>query len=260
MDGATGNWNSKYDGIGIVTSTNIWVDHLTLSDGDHPDSEEPTVFGMRIQRHDGLIDITEGSDAITLSFNKLLGHDKSHLIGNNDAGNLGPGDTGRLRVTMYGNHYYNSLQRSPRVRFGQVHVFNNFYQGQSSGEEKIIYYIGMGINSTILSERNAFEINGAESLTTKTKLVIGNYKGYKFKDLGSTINSAVVDLEVAAKTKYDTAKAAEVTAAATAGRAVAEWATHEYTDKVFVPNYFYRQKKAEDVKKWVLKNAGYGQL
>lgn len=259
-DGALGNWNSKYDGIGIVTSSNIWIDHLTLSDGDHPDSDEPIVFGKRVQRHDGLIDITEGSDGITLSFNKFLNHDKTHLIGNNDAGNLGPGDTGKLHVTMYGNHYFNSIQRSPRVRFGEVHVFNNFFEGVSSGSEKITYYFGMGINSTILSERNAFEINGTESMTTKTKLVVGNYNGYRFKDVRSTVNGTEVDLQAIAKTKYDTAKATQVAAAAAAGKPVAEWATHEYTDEVFVPDYFYRQKKTEDVKKWVLQNAGYGNL
>lgn len=130
----------------------------------------------------------------------------------------------------------------------------------SSGDEKITYYIGMGINSTILSERNVFEINGTESLTTKTKLVIGNYSGYKFKDVKSTVNGTEVDLEAVAETKYNTAKAAQVAAAAAAGKAVAEWATHEYTDEVFVPSYFYRQKKTEDVKKWVLENAGYGNL
>lgn len=118
----------------------------------------------------------------------------------------------------------------------------------------------MGINSTILSEHNAFEINGTESLTAKTKLVIGNYKGYKFKDVKSTVNGTEVDLEAVAKAKYDTAKLAEVTAAAAAGGATAEWATHEYTNEVFIPDYFYRLKKSEDVQKWVLKNAGYGNL
>lgn len=161
---------------------------------------------------------------------------------------------------MYGNHYFNSIQRSPRVRFGEVHVFNNFFEGVSSGSEKITYYFGMGINSTILSERNAFEINGTESMTTKTKLVVGNYNGYRFKDVRSTINGTEVDLQAIAKTKYDTAKATQVAAAAAAGKPVAEWATHEYTDDVFVPDYFYRQKKTEDVKKWVLQNAGYGNL
>jgi pectate lyase len=32
-DGSTGNWNSRYDAIGVVTSTNVWFDHLTVSDG-----------------------------------------------------------------------------------------------------------------------------------------------------------------------------------------------------------------------------------
>ena len=98
----------------------------------------------------------------------------------------------------------------------------------------------MGINSQILSEANAFEIAGT---TTPSAYVVGQYKGYAFKDKKSFVNGAYSDIEAQAKTKYDTAKATEVAAAAAAGRAVAEWATHEYTNVVFTPSYFYRQKK-----------------
>ncbi|CAE6364114.1 pectate lyase/Amb allergen [Rhizoctonia solani AG-1 IB] len=259
-DGSTGNWNSRYDAIGVVTSTNLWFDHLTISDGLHPDTEAPTIFGKKVQRHDGAIDITEGADLITMSHCLVYNHDKSHLVGNNDANNLGPGDIGRLRVSFHANAWLNSLQRSPRLRFGKAHVFNNYYKASLlDPEEKLQYFLGMGIESSILSEANAFEIE-AKNRTDAVNAVIGQYKGYRFKDNRSWVNSDFADVEAVAKSKYDTAKAAEIAAASTAGRAVAEWATHNFTNELFKPDYFYRLKKAEDVKKYVLANAGAGKL
>ncbi|KAB5592964.1 Pectate lyase [Ceratobasidium theobromae] len=260
-DGSTGNWNSRYDAIGVVTSTNVWFDHLTISDGLHPDTEAPTIFGKKVQRHDGAIDITEGADLITMSHCLIHNHDKSHLVGNNDANNLGPGDIGRLRVSFYANAWLSSLQRSPRLRFGKAHVFNNYYNASlNDANEKLQYFIGMGIDSSILSEANVFEVTTSSKTTPAANAVIGQYKGYRFKDNRSWVNGTFADLEAVAKTKYDTAKAAEVAAAAAAGRAVAEWATFNYTNEVFKPDYFYRLKKAEDVKKYVLANAGAGKL
>lgn len=260
-DGATGNWNSKFDTFGLVTATNIWIDHCTFSDGAYPDTAEPVVFGKRVMRHDGLIDITEGSDNVTVSFNVFKDHDKTNLVGNNDAGNLGPGDVGKLRVTFYGNHWLNSMQRSPRVRFGNVHVFNNLYQGNDAGEQKVTYFIGMGIDSAILSEHNAFEINYTNH-KAPADLVVGNYKGSNFKEVGSSFNGTVgaFDFEAIAKRKYEVTRAAEVKAAAAAGREIAPWATLEYTNKGFETPYKYKLKKTKDVKRWVLKEAGFGKL
>ncbi|KAG9101406.1 hypothetical protein FRC06_003047 [Ceratobasidium sp. 370] len=260
-DGSTGNWNSRYDAIGVVTSTNVWFDHLTISDGLHPDTEAPTIFGKKVQRHDGAIDITEGADLITMSHCLVYNHDKSHLVGNNDANNLGPGDIGRLRVSFHANAWLSSLQRSPRLRFGKAHVFNNYYNASlDDPEEKLQYFLGMGIDSSILSEANVFEITTKSTTTPAVNAVIGQYKGYRLKDNRSWVNGTFADIEAVAKSKYDAAKTTEVAAAAAAGRPVAEWATHEFTNEVFKPDYFYRLKKAEDVKKYVLANAGAGKL
>ncbi|KAG8919968.1 hypothetical protein FRC02_001249 [Tulasnella sp. 418] len=257
-DGSTGNWNSGFDAIGIVTSTNIWIDHLTISDDNHPDSAEPTIFGKKLQRHDGAIDITEGSDMITVSFNHIYNHDKTHLVGNNDANNLGPGDIGKLRVTFYGNHWVNTKERSPRLRFGISHVFNNYYQGTLAAPNTLVYYLGMGINSTIISEANAFEIDvGSLSSTAAANYVIGQYKGHVFSDNQSLVNGEYPDLEAIAKAKYDTARGAEVNAATAAGRPVAQWAAYEFSHEVPQLPYEYELKKADGVKKWVNKNAGH---
>ena len=147
------------------------------------------------------------------------------------------------------------MQRSPRVRFGQVHVFNNLYQGKDSGEHKLIYYIGMGINSTILSENNVFEI-GVTASEAPQDFIVGSYKGYNFNDAGSTFNGCPIDVNGIAARNYNIAKAAEIKAAAAAGRAVAEWATHEYTDSAFKPPYKYKLEEVKDVRKEVMKKAG----
>lgn len=64
----------------------------------HPDTEAPTIFGKKVQRHDGAIDIVEGmfcvvsgcfvlkshpgADLVTMSHCLVYNHDKSHLVGN----------------------------------------------------------------------------------------------------------------------------------------------------------------------------------
>ncbi|KAB5592957.1 Pectate lyase/Amb allergen [Ceratobasidium theobromae] len=251
-DGSAGNWNSQYDAIGVITSTNVWFDHLTISDGRHPDSEAPIIFGKKVQRHDGAIDIAEGSDLVTMSHCLIHNHDKTHLVGNSDAN--GPDDIGRLRVSFYANAWVSSIQRSPRLRFGKAHLFNNYYNASLNDEKEKLQYC------SVLSEANVFEITTSSNTTHATDAVIGQFKGYRFKDNQSWVNGTSVDLEAVAKTKYDTAKAAEVAAAAAAGRAVAQWATFNYTNEVFKPDYFYRLKKTEEVKEYVLANAGVGKL
>ena len=62
-DGATGNWNSAFDAIGIVTSTQVWIDRNTLTDEPVTDDTLPIENGKTRQCHDGAIDITKGADS-----------------------------------------------------------------------------------------------------------------------------------------------------------------------------------------------------
>ncbi len=148
-DGEAGNWNSLHDTLTLTAATNVWVDHNTFTDGSNQDSIQPVYFGRPYQVHDGLFDIIRGSDYVTASWNNLFEHDKTMLIGSTNT----PGvDVGKLRVTLHHNRFANVGQRAPRVRFGQVDLYNNyFYQ---TDEEPYSYSWGVGVQSAIYAENN----------------------------------------------------------------------------------------------------------
>jgi len=74
------------------------------------------------------------------------------LIGSSDSA---AADRNKLRVTLHHNLFKNIGQRAPRVRFGQVHVFNNFYQIKNP--ENYVYSWGVGIESQTYAENNFFK-------------------------------------------------------------------------------------------------------
>ena len=129
---------SGEDGITIKNGAHdIWVDHCTFTDCA-----------------DGSIDVTLQSDNVTISWCKFQythdhGHDFVNLIGASDS----DPDSGKLHVTVHHN-WYSTLckERMPRVRFGQVHVFNNYYGAAGSN-----YNVGVGNSSQILVENNYFD-------------------------------------------------------------------------------------------------------
>lgn len=151
-DGPTGNWNSNFDNISLRGATHVWVDHDTFTDGDHPDRLNPTFFGREFQIHDGELDITNGSDLVTVSWNDFAEHDKTMLIGSTDNPTL---DLGKLRVTLHHNRFDNILQRAPRVRFGQVHVYDNLYVIPDA--RTYVYSWGVGVQSHTFAQNNFFQ-------------------------------------------------------------------------------------------------------
>jgi pectate lyase len=148
-DGAEGNWNSLYDNVSLTTATNVWFDHNTMTDGPNQDSGQPLHFGRPLQVHDGLIDITRASDLVTLTYNNFFEHDKAILIGST---NTVGADVGKLRVTLHHNRFANVGQRAPRVRFGQVDVYNNYYV--ITDEDTYQYSWGVGVQSAIYAQAN----------------------------------------------------------------------------------------------------------
>lgn len=178
-DGDTGNWNSAYDNLWIAASTHVWVDHNTFNDGDHPADSLPTYFGRKFEVHDGLLDITNGADLVTVSYNVFENHDKVMLIGSTNNPRL---DRGKLRVTLHHNLFEDMGQRTPRVRFGQVHIYNNCYVEPSA--EDYSYSWGVGVESQIYAENNYFEL--ADGIDPAA--VIRDWGGTMIHETGTLVN------------------------------------------------------------------------
>jgi pectate lyase len=189
LDGSTGNWNAAYDAIGITGSDHIWIDHNAFTDAPVTDNYLPVENGHVKQCHDGAVDISNASDYVTVSYNVFGEHDKNNLIGSSSSAT---GDEGKLRVTFSNNVFRDVQSRAPRVRFGQVHLFNNYYVGsKSAAVYKNSYSIGPGTNAKLLSNANVFEILGASSCDAIIKNP-GDPTAGTFKDSGSLLNGAAL--------------------------------------------------------------------
>ncbi len=152
-------------------SHHVWIDHCDLSS---------TLLANDWTTYDGLLDVGNGSDFVTISWNKL--HD-SHipvLIGFADTDK---GDAGKLNVTMYNNYFYNTNERQPSVRFGKVHVFNNYINNNQGG-----YAMGSRCGAIIRTDNNVIE-NSKVPLRTEISAVAGYFSGIKtniYKNCGTS--------------------------------------------------------------------------
>jgi pectate lyase len=162
-DGALGSWNAQYDSISLRDTNNVWIDHNAFEDRDTADASQPAHFGVLFQVHDGLVDITNAADLVTVSWNRFVNHDKVMLIGSSDSA---VADRGKLRVTLHHNLFKRVGQRAPRVRFGQVHVYNNYYDIRNLDDYQ--YSWGVGIESALYAEENFFL---ATQATTPDQLI-----------------------------------------------------------------------------------------
>ena len=72
-----------------------------------------------------------------MSYNNFFDHDKTMLIGSS---NTVGADVGKLRVTLHHNRFANVGQRVPRVRFGQVDLYNNYFY--ATDEEYLRLLVG----------------------------------------------------------------------------------------------------------------------
>jgi pectate lyase len=191
-DGDTGNWNSEYDNLVLTGATHVWVDRCEFSDGGNTDL--PVYFGRKYEVHDGLLDVVTGADLVTLSYNHFHEHDKSILIGNTDSPT---NDVGKLRVTLHHNLFENLGSRAPRVRYGQVHVFDNLYViPEAAGYE---YSWGVGVESKLYAENNFFETARDVSPSLFAKW----WKGTVLHATGTLQNGHPVDVVAAHNAVFD---------------------------------------------------------
>lgn len=127
--------NAPIDGITIEaddsegTGNHIWVDHCSISNC-----------------YDGALDVTHAAAYVTLSWNHFYKHDKTSLVGGSDNQ---PSDVA-FKVTYHHNYFDSTGQRHPRVRFGKVHVLNNYYR------KNVLYGVSSNCEADVLVEGNYF--------------------------------------------------------------------------------------------------------
>jgi pectate lyase len=182
-DGPEGNWNSQYDSISIKGGTHIWIDHSSFQDG--PETVEK-YFGRKYEHRDGLVDITNEADYITISYLTFANHNKTMLIGSSDSK---ISDEGKLHVTLHHNYFHDVVQRLPRVRFGQVHVYNNYFASDiTNGEYAYAYALGVGKKSQIYAENNVADITGKD-YTSFVKV----FGGKQLTTVNNMFNGQIID-------------------------------------------------------------------
>ncbi len=236
-DDGDGAWNARFDAVSSVTSNHIWIDHVRLTDGRFPDSDAPMGFrGKPANRHDGLLDLKDGTDYVTISNSKLRNHDKTMLLGSGDE--HVDKDGGKLRVSYIGNLMENIQQRGPRVRFGQVHVLNNYFVGStdhpqypmvSEAQGGSSYFLGAGYESRIFSEYNTFDYTGPGA---NESIMVSSYNGHRFSDTGSWFNGAPADLDAVARASYETNRVEALTEAELSGTPAQDWTAWDFTTDV----------------------------
>jgi len=99
------------DAIGMESTVrNIWVDHVTLE-----------ASGGEAEGFDGLIDMKDNTQYVTLSYSILRNSGRGGLIGSSES------DTSNGFITFHHNLYENIDSRTPLLRGGIAHIYNNYY-------------------------------------------------------------------------------------------------------------------------------------
>ncbi|MFF9333508.1 pectate lyase family protein [Streptomyces albogriseolus] len=100
------------DAIGMESDVrNVWVDHVTLE-----------ASGGESEGYDGLFDMKDNTQYVTLSYSILRNSGRGGLIGSSES------DTSNGYVTFHHNLYENIDSRAPLLRGGIAHMYNNHYK------------------------------------------------------------------------------------------------------------------------------------
>ncbi|MEV4490181.1 pectate lyase [Micromonospora coxensis] len=99
------------DAIGMESNVrNVWVDHVTLE-----------ASGGESEGFDGLFDMKDNTQYVTLSYSILRNSGRGGLIGSSES------DLSNGYVTFHHNLYQNIDSRTPLLRGGIAHIYNNHY-------------------------------------------------------------------------------------------------------------------------------------
>ncbi|PPS76358.1 pectate lyase [Streptomyces sp. 46] len=99
------------DAIGIERNVrNVWIDHTTLE-----------ASGGESEGFDGLFDLKDNTQYVTLSYSVLRNSGRGGLVGNSES------DRSNGYITYHHNRYENIDSRAPLLRGGIAHLYNNHY-------------------------------------------------------------------------------------------------------------------------------------
>ncbi|MBK9576562.1 MAG: hypothetical protein IPO40_05770 [Fibrobacteres bacterium] len=115
----------------------IWIDHCEFF------NEDPSVM-TDVDRYDGLVDGKNNSSNITISWCYFHDHHKASLFGKGNT------DDFDRKITYSHNYFKNILSRLPLIRFGKVHMLNNYMITSENGTNT-------RINSDVYIEGNHYE-------------------------------------------------------------------------------------------------------
>ncbi|WP_231406668.1 polysaccharide lyase family 1 protein [Streptomyces sp. MC1] len=154
----------KTDALTVQASTKVWIDHNTLSsDREHGKDH-----------YDGLVDISHGSDQVTVAWNVFKDHYKGSLVGHSDKN--AAEDTGHLRVTYHHNWFDNVNSRIPSLRFGTGHFYDNYVVGAETA-------VHSRMGAQMLVENNVFR-DTRVAVTTSRDSDVDGYAVLRGNDLG----------------------------------------------------------------------------
>lgn len=142
IKGPGSNADQAWDNFNIENAQNIWVDHCEFWDGQ-----------------DGNADVVKGADNVTFTWCKFgytrkSTHNLSNLIASSDDE---PASVGKLNITFMFNWWVAANQRKPRCRYGNVHVINNLYTGNSSVTAgTAVLGVSAGVQCHVRTEKNVF--------------------------------------------------------------------------------------------------------
>ncbi len=120
-------------------SHHIWIDHCEFY------NEDPNVM-TDYDRYDGLVDVKNDCQYITISWNYFHDHHKACLSGK------GNSDDYDRKTTMHHNKFENIGSRMPLFRYGKLHMLNNYTVDCPDGNG-----INVRINSQAYVEKNYFD-------------------------------------------------------------------------------------------------------
>lgn len=124
------------DGISLDTDNfNCWIHNVDIFYGQNRGGDQ--------KKGDGSLDVKSGSSYITLSYNHFWDSGKTSLCGMTQ-------DTEEFFVTYHHNWFDHSDSRHARVRRGTIHIYNNYFDGNSK------YGVGATNGSSIFVEANVF--------------------------------------------------------------------------------------------------------